>query len=189
MSGDDVDAESVGGFSPLDIAKDDACRALLQDHAAVVTTLTAKPTALVSAAVKHCSALANQLEASETTLALPLSSYHFDPSFLWAPPEARAAVVAWARNAFTAQQVAINELILDLSDDCAGDVLEFLVMDMTRKESSDVLTHCSSPEACAWIRAVVVGAVAVRTEYFLELLIPCVLSTQSLLILASRRRR
>jgi len=60
-------------------------------------------------------------------MALSLRAHQLDPAFLWAPPAARAAMVAWAQHVFIAQ------LFEELLDDCAGDVLEFF--GMTRNES------------------------------------------------------
>ena len=52
----------------------------------------------------------------------------------------------------------------DLPDDCAGDVLEYFDAPKTRPELVYIATHCSSPEACAWVRKVVAAAVAVSAS-------------------------
>lgn len=80
--------------------------------------------------------------------------------FLWAPAPARAAIFLWARNTFVVQLAKTVEPFEKLPEDCAGDVLEFLDIAMTRKEALHIATHCSSPEACAWVRAVVAAAAA-----------------------------
>jgi len=60
---------------------------------------------------------------------------------------------------FIAQLAATVQLFEELSDDCAGDVLEFF--GMTRNESDLNAKHCSSPEAQGWVRAVIAAAVVV----------------------------
>jgi len=80
--------------------------------------------------------------------------------FLWAPPAARAAVVAWARDAYTVHSASTSELFADLPDDCAGDVVEFLDISVTRTEAQHILVQCSSSEARVWVDAVVAAAVA-----------------------------
>jgi hypothetical protein len=42
--------------------------------------------------------------------ALSLRAHQLDPAFLWAPPAARAAVVAWALDVFIAQLAATVQL-------------------------------------------------------------------------------
>jgi hypothetical protein len=49
----------------------------------------------------------------------------------------------------------------DVSDDCAGDILEYLETAMTRAEALHIASHCSSPEAYTWVRSVVAEATAV----------------------------
>ena len=92
--------------------------------------------------------------------ALSLRAHQLDPAFLWAPPAARYAVVAWARDVFIAQHAGSIQPFERLPDDCAGDVLEFF--GMTRNEFDLIAKHCSSPEAQGWVRAVIAAAVAVR---------------------------
>jgi hypothetical protein len=67
----------------------------------------------------------------------------------------------WARDAATVQLAAKNQLFVDLSDDLAGDVLEFLEMTMTRSKALQFASHCSSHEAITWVRAVNEAAVVV----------------------------
>jgi hypothetical protein len=68
-------------------------------------------------------------------------------------------VVAWARSVFIVQYAPNVEPFGVLIDDCAGDVLEFF--GVTHKKSELIATHCSSPEAHAWVRAVLAAAVVV----------------------------
>ena len=86
---------------------------------------------------------------------------HVHPSFAWAPGGAQYMVFAWAQDAFELQFAATTQPCVDLPDDCIGDVLEFIHARMTRAEYMYVATHCSSPEAQAWVRSVVAAAVAV----------------------------
>ena len=91
--------------------------------------------------------------------ALSLRAHQLDPAFLWAPPAARAAVVAWALHVVIAQLAVTTQPFERLAVDCAGDVLEFF--GMTRNESDLMAKHCSSPEAQDWVRAVIAAAVVV----------------------------
>ena len=146
------------GATPLDLATDDICREILEHHAAILATITKDPTTLVAAALAHCATLSASEERLPAT-ALSLRAYQLDPAYLWAPPAARSAVVAWARDVFIAQHVGSIQPFERLSDDCAGDVLEFFRM--THNESELIAKHCSSPEAQDWVRAVIAAAVAV----------------------------
>ena len=146
------------GATPLQLATDDTCRDILEHHKAVYALITEAPTKLVASALAYCSTLSASEELLPAT-ALSLRAYHFDPCFLWAPLAARAAVVAWALRVFIAQLAANVEPFGVLRDDPAGDVLEFF--GMTHKESELIATHCSSPEARAWVRAVIAAAVVV----------------------------
>ena len=152
------------GATPLDLATSQSCRDILEHHLAVLAAITANTDSLVSAAIAHSAALSAFRVPAPPTPTLKLRSYQLDPSFLWAPPTARAAVVAWARDAYAVQLAANTYDFTDLPDDCAGDVLEFLNTSMPRAEMLHVTAHCSSPEAHAWVRAVVAAAVAVSTE-------------------------
>jgi len=142
----------------LDLATDDTCRDILEFHAAILAIITEDPTTLVAAALAHCATLSASEEPVPAT-ALSLHAHHFDPAFLWAPPAARAAVVAWALHVFIVQLAGTNQPFKRLPIDCAGDVLEFF--EMTRNESDLIAKHCSSPEARAWVRAVIAAAVVV----------------------------
>jgi len=113
---------------------------------------------LVAAALAHCATLSASEERLPAT-ALSLRKYQLDPAFQWAPPAARAAVVAWARDSLIVLLAGSIQPFERLPDDCAGDVLEFF--EMTRNESDFIANHCSSPEARDWVRAVVAAVVAV----------------------------
>jgi hypothetical protein len=95
--------------------------------------------------------------------ALPLEPYQLDPAFFWVPRNKRKALVVWARNAFVVQLATTIEPFSDLPDDCAGDVLEFLQMEMLREKSLHIATQCSSPEAHAWVRAALAAYIVVST--------------------------
>jgi hypothetical protein len=97
--------------------------------------------------------------------ALTLRAYQVDPSFLWAPSAARAVIFSWARDTWIAQRATLTEPFAQLPDDCAGDVLEYLDLLMTRKELLRIATYCSSAEANDSVRAVV-AAVAVSADNF-----------------------
>jgi len=71
-------------------------------------------------------------------------------------------VVAWARDAFIGQLAAATRPFLDLSDDCAGDVLDFLELAMPHTDLVHIAAKCSSPEAQNWVLAIVVAAAVVR---------------------------
>jgi len=148
------------GATPLDLATDDTCREFLEHHAAVCATVMENSAILVAFVFAHCTTLSASGEPVPNT-ALSLRAHQLDPYFLWAPPAARAAVFAWARGAFQAQLAATTQPFGGLPDDCEGDVLDFFGMAMTRFEALHVATHCSSPEARAWVRDVVTAAVSV----------------------------
>jgi hypothetical protein len=145
------------------LATDETSRNIVEHHAAVYISVLNDPSALVFSALGHCASLS----ASEVPLpatSLSLRAYHFDPFFLWAPFAARVAVFTWARNVFIAQLAATIQLFEDLPDDCGGDALEFF--GITHKEAELIAKHCSTPEARAWVRAVVTAALAVGTTRF-----------------------
>ena len=149
------------GATPLDLANNDICCKILEYHASIYASITENSRTLVAAALAHCATLS----ASEETLPateLTLREYHSGPAFLWAPPAARSAVVAWAQGVFIVQLAAKSELFNRLPVDCAGDVLEFF--GATPIDSGRIAKHCSSPEACDWVRAVVAAAVVVGTR-------------------------
>ena len=157
------------GATPLDLACDDTCREILEHHASVLATITEDSTTLVAAALAHCATLSASSEERLPAMALSLRAHQLAPAFLWAPPAARAAVVAWAQDVFIAQLAATVQLFEELSDDCAGDVLEFF--GMTRNESDLIAKHCSSHEAQGWVRAVIAAAVVVNAMRFISIII------------------
>lgn len=87
------------------------------------------------------------------------SFFQFNPCFLEAPAAACATAVSWARGAFIVHLAATIQPFEGLSDDCAGDVLEFF--EVTHNEFERIITHCSSHEARAWVDAVIAAAVVV----------------------------
>ena len=135
-------------------------------HKTVLTALEEDPAALVAAAIAHFSALSSS-SALVTDTELNLSGYHYDPSFLWAPYEARTAVFTWARDAFMVVFATNSDPYSELPDDCAGDVLEYLMGNMTRRESLHISMHCTSLQARAWVCAMFKAAVAVSKILFM----------------------
>ena len=95
--------------------------------------------------------------------ALSQRAYRLNPSFGWAPREARNSIIAWTREAYTVHLAA--EILNDLPEDCIGDVFEFLLSRLSRKEVFNVATYCSSLEAQAWLRAVLGAAVTVMVSW------------------------
>lgn len=163
---DENDESEKGVITPLEISTrgtNNACRVFVEDHAVIIAVLTTVPGGLVTSVVAHCAALSasKQLELIPKPI-LSLQAYHFDPSFLWAPSEARELVFKWARDAFLAQLAAETQPFADLPEDCAGDILEYMEMGMPRGESLLIAMHCSSLEARAWVRAVLAVKVAVN---------------------------
>ena len=150
-----------GGATPLDLATDTggACYSVLQSHTAEFIAIRKKPAAFVSMAVSHCASL--NLPAGA-----PISkrAYLLNPPFLWAPSFARVLLFKWARGAAIIHIAGDTAPFASLPDDCAGDVLEYLEVAMTRTESLHVTEHCSSPKARDWVRAVLAAAVAVSTS-------------------------
>jgi len=146
------------GATALSLATDYTCRDILTHHKAICASVTEDPTKLIAAALAFCATHTDSEEPGPSS-ALSPRAHHFNPAFLWAPPAARAAVVAWAQLVFIDQFAATIQPFEDLPDDCAGDVLEFF--GMTYKESERIAKHCSSPEARAWVRAVVAAAIVV----------------------------
>ena len=155
----EMDIADRNRAKPLDLATDDTCREILEHHAAVLIAITENLTMLVTAALAHCATLSTSMEQLPST-AISLRAYYFDPCFLWAPPAARAAVFSWARSAYIAQLAANIHPFGALSEDCAGDVMEFF--GMTHKETELLAKHCSSLEAQDWVRAVVAAAVVAK---------------------------
>lgn len=125
-----------------------------------MNTLKAEPALLVTAAIAHCAALsAHNKPASDSVL--PLKAYQLEPSFLWAPRDARKSLFTWARDALVVEFAASVEPFSELPDDCAGDVLDYLETTMTRKESPDFAMRCLSPESSAWRRAIIAAGITV----------------------------
>jgi len=161
------DIKDLKHILPIKFANNSIFLELLEHHTHVLEVIEEDPKALLSAVRAHWETLrTNAPEALTPMVALSLRPYHFDPSFLWAPRAARNAVFSWARNVYTAQQAAMDKLFAEIPDDCAGDVLEYLEMSMPRTESFEVAAHGSSPEARAWVRAIVASAVVVRFVTF-----------------------
>jgi hypothetical protein len=165
------------GKTPLDLADNDACRELLEHHNAALGSLNANPTGLVLATLAHCAG------KEPSDVAIPsLRAYHFDPSFLWAPPIAREAVFAWARDAYTAQVATTVPPFLGLSDDCIGDVLDYLQSKTLRPGMMNIVAESSSPEAHAWVCAIITAAIAVSVAILLETVSECHLESTAAII-------
>lgn len=163
-AGADITAKDANWATPTALATTcSVCWALLKHLTINKAILTSHPELLVSVAAARCATLAASVETFPNT-ALFLQAYQLEPTFLWAPPEARNALFAWAKNAFVAQLAANTQAFAELPDDCAGDVLECFEMTMTRKDALHIATHCSSPEAHAWLRETVAAAVAVSAS-------------------------
>jgi len=137
------------------------CRTLLEHHTSVHEVLLLKRGLLVTAALAYCAAPSSRANSSIPATVLALQAHQFDPYFLWAPTRERAAVAVWAQSTFIAQLVPNTEPFADLPDDCAADIVEYLKKVKSRAETMRIVSHCSTPEAHAWVRAVVVAAVAV----------------------------
>jgi hypothetical protein len=90
-------------------------------------------------------------------------AFQVDPSFPWAPASARTTIFSWARDLFLLKKYALSfQPLVDLPDDCIGDVLEYLMSTVTRKETVGLSTHWPTPETHAWIRAVIAAALKMR---------------------------
>jgi len=142
-----------------------ACHAFLQHHAAILKFVTAFPDSLIPNAVAHCATLSGCVDAVSAP-ALSLHTYQLKPSFSWAPSDARAAVFGWAQDALVVQVAAATEPFMDLPDDCTGDILEYFDLKLCRVDSQLIATKLSSPDARAWVRAVLIASVAVSIVYF-----------------------
>ena len=145
-------ARDRNGATPLDLATDENCRALLEHHNAVLAVLNGDPTALIPAVIEHCVAFSAP-KAWRPEAVLSLGAYHLDPSFLWAPPTARAVLFSWARDAFVVQLAATTPPFFEIPDDCAGDILEFIEMALPRANSLYIMAHCLSSEAHAHMQS------------------------------------
>jgi len=154
----------VASAKLIDVESHGACREILEHHAAAHASITEDPTTLVASALAHCATLSATEEPFPAT-AISLRAYHFDPHFLWVTPAARIAVVNWAQYVFITQLEPTTPLFKSfktLPDDCAGDVLEFFEPGMTHERAVHIAKHCSSPEARAWVRAVITAAVVAK---------------------------
>jgi len=147
-------------FKPIDYATDEACRAFLKHHEEYVLPRSNDPECLLDVAIEYCSPLSasSNVETEEN-----LHMYHLDPYFFWAPPDARYMIFGWAQNAFTNQLAAYTQPVLELLEDCAGDVLEYLDTTMTREDSLYYATECATPAAHAWVRDVLAAGVSLST--------------------------
>ena len=158
QAGADTSITDSNGATSLDLATDETCLEILVHHAAILATIVDDPVVLATSVLAHCCILSASRELQTATTTLPLRRHHLQPSFLWAPPAARAAVVAWARDAFIAQVAATTQPFVELPDDCAGDILDFIEMAMARTDALHIVINCSSSEAHAWVRDVVTAA-------------------------------
>ena len=158
VAGARLSIEDMNGATTLDLATDDTCREILEHHNAVYASVIEDPATVISAIAAHCATLSHSGERMTATTTLSLRAHQLDPFFLWAPPAARPAVFAWARDAFLAQLMINTQSLRDLPEDCAGDVLDFFEMTMTRTEALHIAMHCSSQEAHTWVRAVLTAA-------------------------------
>jgi len=145
-----------------ELTTDGACHAILNHHNCVYETLEARPKALISDAVAYAAATSAPNEAVSKTM-LSLHEFFLKPSFSWAPTAAQNAVCTWARHAAIVHLAVTVQPFEELPDDCAGDVLEFLEIEMTRAEALHILTHCSSPKARAWVRTIYSSIIAVSS--------------------------
>lgn len=163
MAGIDSTIEDRYGDVPFELTTfGSSCRMLLEHHNAVFKIVRGSKDLLVTAALARCAAFSAPTNLIPATV-LALHEQHFDPFFLWAPPVARAEIFIWARNLYIPQLLVNTEPFTDLPDDCACDVLEYLITKMCRAETMRTITHCSSPEAHAWVQKVVTAAVVVST--------------------------
>lgn len=163
LAGANVDFEDINGVTPVHAAvPGSGCRDLLEHHTAILAIVTEDPAALVSAAVAYCAILASSAKPLPSKV-LFLDVHYFDPTFAWAPDQAQKMVFTWARNVFIVQLATITDLFVELPDDCAGDVLEYLETTMSHSEFLHNSTHCISLEANMWVRAIVAAAVAVSS--------------------------
>jgi len=160
-AGADVRAEDHKGFAPCQLADGDDCRDIFRQLATAHAVLQACPVDFIfdvaaDVVMGHSTALTEYSE--------PLP-YQLDPPFLWAPLSGRSKIYEWARSAFIIHAATVTEPFIDLPDDCAGDVLDYTSMSMSRLDALCVLTHFSSPEAHDWVRRVLLTAIAVSTAH------------------------
>jgi len=165
IAGADAYEQHWNGATPHDVEKNDRnCRTFFRQHTTIVSALAEDPTALASAAYVHCATLSSLKTEATPVTSLSLDPHHLEPPLLWAPRTARAPLIIWARNVFIVKIATATEPFTDLPDDCAGDVLEYLQMSMTRMEASRIATLSLSPEAHSWVRAVLVAEAVVSSE-------------------------
>ena len=157
-AGADVGSKDANGATPFDLATDDGCRKVLEHHSSILVDVVSDPDGLVTAAIAHCASLSAS-DWPRPVRALSLQDYHLDPFLHWVPPPAGNILITKALDVYTAQIAANTQPFLELPDDCAGEVLGYLKTTLMRTELLEIAEHCSSPEACAWMHAVVVAAV------------------------------
>ena len=87
----DTRAQDKNGMTPLDLATDDTCCALLVYHASIIAKLNDNPRRIISTAVSFCATLSKPDNLPSSSV-LPLNAYRLKPSFLWTPPAARAVL-------------------------------------------------------------------------------------------------
>lgn len=165
VAGVDINMKDKTGATPLDIEiSSRTTHDLIEHHTAALAIASEDPFALNSPALVHCATLSSSADAFLEP-ELVLRAFQLDPFFSWAPLAAREEVFKWAKNIFVAQLAATARPFLDLLEDCAGDVLEFFDMSIPHDFSLLIATHCSSPEAIAWVRSVLEAAVVVSSHY------------------------
>lgn len=159
------------------------CKNLFDQHRATVTILENIGALDISyVAVAHCAALSGfkgyepACEGKEP--AVYLHSYQVGPFFFWVPEEVRTELFFWAEDARLLLLAATSKPFVDLPDDCAGDILEYLNFQTNRynlhsnkcdkyRKRRDMLwfvEHCSSPQAHAWARMIFAASKAVRVR-------------------------
>jgi hypothetical protein len=183
-AGGDVDAEDADGVTPYDLAEDKkTCRSVLNHHGNILTKVEEKPAVLVTLATAHVATLMPSNDSGFVT-SVKLHEYQSDPTFLWAPAQARAEVFLWAQDVALSQLAATNPAFAELPDDCAGDILEYLENTLSREEMLHITNHPLSSEAHHWVKSVIATAVVVsnplmlfiRRMYAIEVqLRPCLL--------------
>lgn len=166
-----VHACSEDRASPIDLATDVSCRDVIKHHTTLLDALQADPSALVPATIAHCSAFSSVKELDQAT-ALPLHEYHIEPSFSWAPRDARNVIFSWARDIYTVQIAAVTQPFVELPDDCAGDILEYFDLSMTRLELLNISANGSSSEAVRYINSILSEAITVSLNIPLHVALP-----------------
>jgi len=162
-AGADVNCRDYYGIKPFDKATDKACCDLYEHHSASLTLLIAEPTALVSAVIAECACL-SVLGVSDQMPILSLHPYQLEPPYHWASPAARAAVLAWAQEAFIVLLAMTIKPFSELPDDCAGDIMEFFGSALSRRAIHHFATPSLSSEAHAWVRTVLTSSITVSVH-------------------------